>query len=100
MHGAIKEVCPQFVGAIVEFTQEVLKNEINDFIDRQDDDAQKLAKRMFGVWGVKYRKGRYEQLECEHDRIESALHIVELDDEIDTLMVEIMRAIVAQSKPR
>ena len=97
MHGAIEEVCSQFVGAIVEFTQEELKNEDN-FTDWQgiieNDDLAKariLVNTIYeGAWVAKYQD--------EYDRLEDSLHPVILGDEIDVLMVEIVRAIVTQKE--
>ncbi len=98
MHGAIEEVCPQFVGAIVEFTQEGLKDQDN-FTDWQGivetDDLAKAGTLINQIyedgWAVKYQD--------EYDRIEDALHTIMLGDEIDVLMVELVRAIVTQKKP-
>lgn len=97
MHGAIEEVCPQFVEAIVEFTQEELKNEDN-FTDWQgiieNDDLTKsgiLLNMIYeDCWVQKYQD--------EYDRLEDTLHPVIVGDEIDELIVEIVRTIGTQKK--
>jgi hypothetical protein len=103
IHGAIEEVCPQFIGAIVEFTQEGLKGEDN-FTDWQGlveiDNAQVLVHQIYKHgWAVKY-KDQYKRIEDEYEQIEDVLHPIILGDEIDVLMVEIVRAIITQEKPQ
>jgi hypothetical protein len=88
MHGAIEEVCPQFVRAIIEFTQEGLEDE-DHFTDWQGivetDNLTKggiLLNHIYeNDWAVKYQD--------EYERIEDVLHPIILGDEIDVLMVEI-----------
>lgn len=93
IHGAIEEICPQFVGAIVEFTEEGLKDEDN-FTDWQGivetDNSAKAATLLNQI----YENGLPAKYQDEYDRIESTLHPIVEGDEIDALVEEIVRAIV------
>lgn len=98
MHGAIEEVCPQFIRAIVEFTQEGLRNKDNfiNWCGISEIDPLTKARILLnhiyeGDWALKYRE--------EYKRIEFNFHSIKLGDEIDTLMVKIVYAIATQEKP-
>lgn len=94
IHGAIEEVCPWFIEAIVELTRQELKDEGN-FTDRQGvvqgegSIETEILNKIYE--STKYQKG--------YDRLEDMLFPVVLDDEMDLLTVEIVRAIATQEKP-
>lgn len=93
MHGAIEEVCPWFVEAIVEYAKKVKENVgcFTDFLLLSPPLCKSIT---VNITLENIRENKWSAIcQGEYDRLEDVLHPVILGDEIDVLIVEIVRTL-------